>query len=370
MRVSLTWCLMFVLGCIVALCVANACVRPNTIDCGSEICPAGSVCSTDGTCVLPSDWAPTVIVGQDVAASETALGNPSSIAFDSKGRVYFSDPFNHRIRRIDLNTDGSVQSIVTVVGNGNPGFEGDGGPATKARLLFPYSIAIDARDQLYIADFGNNRIRVVDRDKNIRTIAGNGDQVYTSDGVAAITTGMKPYAIAFDQDSQNVYFSDVSNHRVRVVNSQTGVIATVAGDGVTGGPAPSTWGDNGLATLAHLYQPAGLQISQGALYVAEYGHHSVRKVLLDSNVISTIAGDGATELLNHPRSIALYQDQLYIADTSNNRVQKLNGTTLETFIGTGVANFSGDVARQKMHSLHHPGQSALIQLDDYTSPTL
>ncbi|MCL4796870.1 MAG: hypothetical protein KJZ84_20060 [Bryobacteraceae bacterium] len=195
---------------------------------------------------------------------------------------------------------------------------------------------------------------------NIRTMAGNGSQVFSGDGGPATAAGLHhPRGLAVDA-SGNVYISDVDNHRIRRV-SPGGIISTIAGNGV-----PGDSGDGGLAVSASLSDVTGLTLDgAGNLYIADAGNRRIRKVT-PNGIISTIAGTGiqgfsgdggpATDAqLNRPTSVLFWAGSLYIADSSNQRIRRVSANgTITTIAGNGVAGFSGDGGPATGASLRFP----------------
>jgi uncharacterized protein (TIGR03437 family) len=250
------------------------------------------------------------------------LNSPQAIVVDTSGNVYFSDTQNARVRKISGGT------ITTVAGNGTAGYGGDGAAAASAQLNVPIGLALDAANNLYIADFGNNRIRKVSfSSSTITTVAGNGAQGYSGDGGPAVNAQLwGPEAVAVDA-SGNLYIADTDNNVVRKVSG--GIITTVAGNHLGGYS-----GDNGPATSAMVGNPVGLAVdSSGNLYISD-GSARVRKVY-STGFITTIAGTGAHGysgdggsapfgMLNEPISLALTPNgNLYVADSGNNAIRLL-----------------------------------------------
>ena len=166
----------------------------------------------------------------------------------------------------------STGIITTVAGDGTGGYTGDGGLATSARLYYPRGVAVDASGNIYIADTGNNRIRMVTKSTGIiTTVAGDGTRGYTGDGGLATSAGLyNPQGVAVDA-SVNIYIADYANHRIRMVTKSTGIITTVAGDG--------QYGYTGVGGLATLYYPEGVAVdASGNIYIADTGNHRVRLV--------------------------------------------------------------------------------------------
>ena len=292
--------------------------------------------------------------GDGGPADEAQLSDPFGVAVDGAGNLYIADSGNHRIRKVD-----AAGTITTIAGSGETGFfgggfSGDGGPADEAQLSDPFGVAVDGAGNLYIADSGNHRIRKVDAAGTIITIAGSGETGFfgggfSGDGGPAVEAELRdPSGVAVDS-AGNVYIADVGDHRIRKVDS-TGTITTIAGTGEFGFS-----GDGGPAVEAELYDPAGVAVdSAGNLYIADTGNGRIRKV--DSTgTITTIAGTGefgfsgdggpAVEAeLYDPAGVAVDSaGNLYIADTGNQRIRKIDSTgTITTIAGTGEYGFSGD----------------------------
>ena len=176
-------------------------------------------------------------------------------------------------------------TITTVAGTGEPGYSGDGGPATQAQLDQPESVAFDDAGNLYIADGGNDRIRMVDADGIITTVAGTGKAGATGDGIEATSATLSdPAGLAFDHKG-NLYIADYDNCLIRMIDG-SGIIWTVAGTGRRGDA-----GDGGNPLRAELDSPNSLSFdSGGLLYVTEDSDQPrVRVIDLKHRVISTFA---------------------------------------------------------------------------------
>jgi sugar lactone lactonase YvrE len=280
--------------------------------------------------------------GDGGPATNATLLIPQGVALDSKGNLYIADQWNNRVRKVD--TSGIIS---TIAGNGTEGFGGDSGPAVGAELDRPTGLAVDNAGNLYIADTNNHRVRKVDPSGIISTVAGTGTPGFNGDGGPAINAEINfPGSLA--TKGANLYLADVANDRIRKVDS-TGKISTVAGNGTQG-----FGGDGGPATSAQLAQPWGVTVHGANIYVADTLNHRVRKVD-SSGKISTVAGDGSAgfggdggpatnAMLNWPYSVGVDgSGNLYIADWAEERVRKVNTSgTISTFAGNGTAGFSGD----------------------------
>ncbi len=266
---------------------------------------------------------------------------------------------------------GAPTEIDTVAGTSSRGFFGDGGPATSARLAFPWGVAVDSADNLYIADSANNRIRKVNGSGTITTVAGTGVAGFSGDAGPATSAELNdPGDVAVDT-AGNLYIADFRNHRVRKVNG-SGTITTVAGNGVQGFS-----GDGGPATAAKLDRPSGVGLdSAGNLYIADSGKSRVRKVN-GSGKINTVAGNGvqgfsgdggpATKAkLNFPVDVAADgSGNLFISDSGNSRIRKVNGSgRISTVVGaTNVGAFSGDGGPATKARLSNP--SGKLAVDNH-----
>jgi uncharacterized protein (TIGR03437 family) len=305
--------------------------------------------------------------GDGGPATSAALNFTSEFAEQGKlvvsplGDIFLADSANNRIREV------SDSGVITTVAGGNPGFSGDGGPATSASLNNPSGVALDASGDLYIADAYNNRIRKVSADGVIITVAGTGQYGFSGDGGPATAAQLwNPTGVAVDA-SGNLFIADGYNNRIRKV-STNGVIATVAGNG------PSAFsGDGGLATAASLFlqdtgNRAGGSVavdSAGNLFIADIGNNRIRKVTT-TGVITTVAGNGTANFsgdggpavsasLSLPAAVVVdASDNLFIADSGNYRVREVSGGVITTVAGDGQGGYSGDGGSATSASVSYP----------------
>ena len=291
----------------------------------------------------------------DIPAQSTMLYGPIDVCIDKYSRLFIADYGNHRIRQIDHNG-----IITTFAGNGTFGFSGDNGPSNLASLCGPCTIRSDKVGNYYIADCVDNRIRRINNEGIISTIAGDGFYGYSGDNGPAIAARLfGPSDIVFDAQG-NLLFADSNNHCIRKIDIM-GQITTVIGNGSSGFS-----GDNGLAPAAMLNTPYSLACdANNNIYIADRGNNRIRKV--SNNIITTVAGigiqgysgDGGMAIeakLNSPSGIDCDADgNLYIADTDNNCIRKVqNDGTISTIAGYGCEGFIGDNGPAKQAALNHP----------------
>ena len=298
--------------------------------------------------------------GDGGPALSANLGFITGITLDQAGNIYFVDGAANVVRKVDR-TSGTISTVAgTFLGfnfiDPTPS-KGDGGPAIEAHLNAPYGVAVDADGNIYISDTGNNIVRKVAVSTGIiTTIAGNPNAYgYKGDGGPATEAELYgPYDVAVDKDN-NVYIVDSQNAVIRKIAAGTGIITTVAGSG----PDHTGFaGDNGLATHAHLHTPQGITVdSEGNLYIVDSGNNAIRKVNASTAIITTIAGtgqwgyDGDDKLatlakLYAPSRVAVDDaGDVYIADQGSHVIRKITTATgmINTLAGTaGVAGYSGD----------------------------
>ena len=317
-----------------------------------------SFISLKGNSQIINTIAGGVVFGDGDLATNASFAHSSGVAVDGSGNIYIADEDDTRNKIRKVNINGIIN---TIAGNGSAGFGGDGSLAINASLNCPSGIALDGAGNIYIADWFNNRVRKVNRSGIISTIAGDGSAGYAGDGGLAVFASLNyPTGVAVD-GAGNVYIADCNNNRIRKVNS-SGIISTIAGDGNIG-----NGGDGGLATIANIVSPSGVAIDGvGNVYIADAGNSRVRKV--DTiGIIKTIAGNGSASFggdgsaaiyasLKYPSGVAIDGvGNVYIADAGNNRIRKVNSRgIINTIAGNGISGFGGDGGTANNASLKNP----------------
>jgi len=248
----------------------------------------------------------------------------TGVTADRKGNIYIADEFNEVIRKVD-----ATGIITTYAGNGTIGFSGDNGPATNAQMWHPADVGVDRMGNVYTVDQDNSAVRKIDTSGIITTVAGiPGSSGYNGDGIPATAAQLNfPQGIGVDS-AGNVFVADFYNNRIRKINTVTGIITTVAGNGTAGFS-----GDGGQATNAEIWNASAVGLDQyGNIYVSDYYNSRVRKVFANG-IIMTIAGDdtegysgdggpATAAEINFPQGVtANSHGVVYIADYANARVR-------------------------------------------------
>jgi uncharacterized protein (TIGR03437 family) len=272
-------------------------------------------------------------------------GEPYGATVDHSGNFYVTDEepiFPSQVPRVlELGTDGTT---TVIAGNGPDGFSGDGGPATLAVFHTPQGVAVDSAGNVYVADYGNHRVRKVDSTGTINTIAGNGNAQFSGDNGPATAAGIDPFDLTLDS-AGNILVVDLINNRIRKI-APNETITTVVGAG-----SPGYAGDGGPATGALLKLPSGIALDgAGNMYIADQGNAVVRRVTA-SGLITTIAGNGtltpslgdggpAIAAQLDPFSVAVDKSgNVYVTDSFNDRVRML---TPQTAKPAGMSIVSGN----------------------------
>ena len=311
--------------------------------------------------------------GDGGPAVNAQLNSPQGVALDAAGNLYIVDSLNNRVRMV------TPQGIIsTFAGNGSsspdsvPGSFNDGAPATQGLLKRPLGVATDSSGNVYIADTGDNLIREVTTDGLIHSIAGDGyPGYYGEDGPATTAELHTPSDVAVDSSS-NVWIADTVNEYIREIVASTGYIHHMVGNNGTPNPGPGTEGysgDNASSQLATLYSPVGVALDSSAnLYIVEQGDSRVREVNYQSNTVTfpgtnlkvqsgwieTVVGTNVVGFnasnttanqtpLNYPTGMSVDSSgNMYIADTLNLRVRKVNNNSIGTVAGNGLLSYGGD----------------------------
>ncbi|MDJ0656327.1 MAG: hypothetical protein QNJ40_19355 [Xanthomonadales bacterium] len=273
-------------------------------------------------------------------AINVSFDRPESMAVTADGSVLLSDGFSHAIFRIDASGDLSI-----FAGTGTPGFSGDNGLATDAELFRPADIKFDSLGNLYVADVRNHRIRKIDVDGVITTVAGTGEPGFSPDGTAATQAQLdSPWGVAVDKLDRLV-IADSNNHRIRRVEAN-GLLTTVAGTGEAGFD-----GDGGPAVLARLNVPEALFIDhRGVIYFGDENNNAVRLIALDGT-IDTLLGTGspgraepgkpaAGSPVDDPETVLIRNGEVIISDGNNGRVLRI---TVDGVVGEVAGR--GDITR-------------------------
>lgn len=216
--------------------------------------------------------------GDGSAATHAHLNDPNGVALDGQGNLYIADTANNVVRIVNL----SSGIIDRFAGSYTQNYTGDGGRANAATLNLPWGVTVAPDGELYIADQYNHCIRKVDLNNVITTVIGNGNQGYQGDGGAALSAELnEPATIAIDV-ANNIYVADAGNNAVRKVNAATGIITTVVGNG-----QESFAGDGGPANMASLYGPYSLALDgPGNLYIADLFHNRIRMVASNADTLA------------------------------------------------------------------------------------
>ncbi len=324
-------------------------------------------------------------------ATSAELYLPTSVAVDGNGNIYIADSAHNRIRMVCsknppafVTTCNGAGYITTIAGNGNPAYTGDGGAAASATLNTPSGVALDGAGNLYIADTGNNVIRVITAATGvISTIAGNSAETVCAgktdpvgDGCPATQATLnQPNGVTLD-GAGNLYIADTYNQRIREAAASTGIITTIAGDGYTNANGTGGYtGDGGLATAAELNYPYAVAFDpSGNMYIPDSANNRIREVvavggvITSASTITTFAGNGtagytgdggaaASAELYSPSGVAVdAAGNVYIADTQNAAIRKVNAATgdISTLAVNGKGDYYSNGAFVKPEALYGP----------------
>jgi sugar lactone lactonase YvrE len=265
---------------------------------------------------LVSTYAGTGTAGNlDGSTADAQFDNPQAVALDGQGNLFVSDSHNYSIRKISASG-----SVSTFAGNGNSGFTD--GTGTHARFVYPQGIAMDFQGNIYVAD--SSCIRKITPAGKVSTLAGTGISGY-NDGPGQVAQFNNARGLTLDSIG-HVYVADYGNNRIRKITPQ-GIVSTLAGTGTAGYL-------DGIGTTAKFNGPGGIAMdSKGNLYVAEAGNNDIRKITVDGTV-SNFAGLGPAGYQDGPARSAKFKvpwglaidtcDNIFVADSGNNYIRKIN----------------------------------------------
>ncbi|WP_053956385.1 S-layer homology domain-containing protein [Inediibacterium massiliense] len=318
-----------ILGIMVAVCLVITSVGILLIDVVyASDSDTVTVVAGNGTAGFSGDGGPAV---------SAQLNYVRDIAIDSDGNIYIAESANRRIRKID-----TLGNISTFAGDGTLNWKNNV-PATSSGMYMPYGVDVDSNGNVYIVNSGFNEVRKVDTKGIITTVAGDGSGYFGDGGPATLAKMSLPSGVAVDS-SGNIYIADTKNHCIRKIDAITGIINTIAGNGTSGYS-----GDGGPATSAQLDMPYGVDVdSFGNIYVADMNNHRIRKIDAITGIINTIAGNGISEYSGDggpaifaamvlPYRIAVdSKDNIYVSDKSK-RIRKIDSDgIISTVIDNGT----------------------------------
>jgi DNA-binding beta-propeller fold protein YncE len=301
-------------------------------------------------------------LGDDTPSRDVALYGPHGVALAPDGTLYIAESGCDRVRRLDR-----IGVVATLAGNGVRASSGDGGPAADAGLNLPRGVVVGPDGSVYIAESGGHRVRRVDAVGIISTVAGDGEAGYGGDGGPAVEARLNcPRGVAAAADG-SIYIADTENHRIRKVGAD-GIITTVAGNGTpgySGDTLPGRGGEPMPATMASFNRPHGVAVGpDGSVYIADTGNNRIRRLhpagfitAVGSDVVDHRFGLRAPDAgLNLPVAVAVSPDgSLYIADTGNHRVRKIDAAgAMITVAGDGIWGYRGDGGPAATAGLWYP----------------
>ncbi len=297
----------------------------------------------------------------DSTTPEPSVISPFGIGFDAQRTLFFVEMTTHRLRKL-----GQDSRVITLAGSGHEGNGGDAGPAAKAELNGPHSLAVAKNGDIFVADTWNNRVRKVDAQSGLITnFAGTGKKGFSGDGGPATEAEFGGiYCLALDEANQTLALADLDNRRIRQIDLKTGVVSTVAGNGKKRVP---TNGDD--ARSAPLVDPRAVALDgRGNLYILERSGHALR-VVDSAGKIRTLAGTGQPgdsgdggdargARLNGPKHLCVSPSgSVIIADTENHRIRVYDPATktIATIAGTGrkgTAGLGGPATKAELAQPH------------------
>lgn len=346
--------------------------------------PPAAVASNSGIIITFAGYGSTSgsteISSNGVDALVANLEKPITCAIDSAGNMYICNISTRRVYKLTVSTN----KITPFAGNGTSGYSGDGGNATDAKLYEPEDIAFDSSNNVYICDKNNKRIRKV-ANGIITTVCGNDSAGYSGDGGDASSATLNyPRGLCIDAYN-NIYIADTANNVIRKINATTNIISTIAGN-VNAVPTTDL-GNGAVATSisVNLRIPQSVYVdSSQNIYIADTGNRRIRKVDATTQKISTYCGTGnggfngdnilATAAnLNIPVYVTGDASYIYVTDLGHNRVRKINKSTnmITTVIGNGDFEYTGDNIPATSAGLNQPRGLGIDTLGNiYVADTL
>lgn len=270
------------------------------------------------------------------------------MTFDGKGFAFIADFGNCEIRAVDVSTG----EVTTLAGYAAPG--NADGVGSQASFNFPQGVTHDGVGVVYVADTGNYNIRrIAVASATVSTLAGDSTTFGSADGTGTVATFTSPYGLAYHSLTSLLYVTDMTNHVIRTVNVQTRVVTTVAGSAGVDAFLDAT------GTAARFHSPAGLVIVDGFLYIADSANSRIRRMNLSNRVVSTFAGtatagytDGAltSAQFNTPVGLAIFSGSLVVTDSTNFVVRRLSlsGGGVTTYAGSGTGGYQDGAATDAM----------------------
>jgi streptogramin lyase len=279
--------------------------------------------------------------GGEGRALSINVGDPFGVEIGPDGALYICEVRNHRVFRLELKSG----QLTTVAGNGRKGYSGDGGPATQAELNEPYEVRFDSAGNMLFVEMQNQLVRKVDRKTGvISTVAGTGKKGDSGDGSLATKAEFSsPHSIAIDA-ADNIYIADIGNHRIRKVDAKSGAVTTIAGNGERKQPSEGKSGPD-----KPMLGPRALFIDGPTMWIALREGHAVWRMDLPSGMLTHVSGTGTkgftgdggpakSATFNGPKGIAVGPDKfVYVVDTENHAIRKLDMTSgkISTIAGLG-----------------------------------
>ncbi|MEP4077973.1 hypothetical protein [Haloferula sp.] len=310
----------------------------------------------------------SVVIGGSLSKGKKpvsdVLKSPFGVDFDGQGNMYIVELSGGRIHKMD-----SKEVLSVMAGDGSKGYSGDGGPAKSATFNGMHNVAVTSDGDLYVSDSWNHCVRKINGKTGIiSTVAGTGEAGFDGDGGPANKAKFHNLmCVSLNIAEDQLYLADLKNRRVRMVDLKTGIVSTVAGNGKKGVPQ-----DGGIATDSPLVDPRAVAVdSKGSIYILERSGHALRVVTPDGK-IRTVAGTGELgamdgsalkSQLNSPKHLAIdSEDRVIIADDQNARIRMYDPekATLESILGKGVESPKRGLLRPHGVCVHRDGSIYVV----------